>query len=276
MGARIVTGTVKTITSLTNPLVKSLRALHLKKHRDETGLFLAEGLQLVRYAIEANWKIDNLVCAAGGLGDGAIADAAAQTKSSGGTVLQVPAAVLAKIARRDNPQAVLGVFRQRFGNLARVGEPHGGSGLWVALERIRDPGNLGTIIRTADAAGAQGVILIGESCDPFSGETVRATMGSIFHVPVMRVGESDFIDHAGTTPARLVGTHLTGAIDYRKADYRPPCVLVMGNEQKGLSDALAGACDQLVRIPMAGRAESLNLAVATGLMIYEARRGALA
>ena len=275
MSAKTVTGTVKTVTSLTNPLVKSLRALHLKKHRDETGLFLAEGLQLVRYAIEANWTVETLVCAAGSLDDGAIADAAAQTKTAGGTVLQVPVAVLAKIARRDNPQTVLGVFRQRFGSLAKVGELLRGSGLWVALDRIRDPGNLGTIIRTADAAGAQGVILIGESCDPFATETVRATMGSIFHVPVARAGESDFIDHAKTTPVRLVGTHLTGAVDYRKADYRPPCALVMGNEQKGLSDALARACDQLVRIPMAGRAESLNLAVATGLMIYEARRGAL-
>ena len=275
MSAKVVTGTVKMVTSLTNPLVKSLRALHLKKRRDETGLFLAEGLQLVRYAIEANWTVETLVCAAGSLDQSAIADAAAQTKAAGGTVLKVPAAVLAKIARRDNPQTVLGVFRQRFGSLAKVGEPRGGSGLWVALDRIRDPGNLGTIIRTADAAGAESVILIGESCDPFAAETVRATMGSIFHVPVARAGESDFIDHAKTTPARLVGTHLTAAIDYRKADYRPPCVLVMGNEQKGLSDALAGACGQLVRIPMAGRAESLNLAVATGLMIYEARRGAL-
>jgi len=268
-------GTVKTVTSLTNPLVKSLRALHLKKYREETGLFLAEGLQLVRYAIEADWKVETLVCAAGSLDQDTIAEAAAQTKAAGGTVLQVPAAVLAKIARRDNPQAVLGVFRQRFASLAKVGGPHGGSGLWVALDRIRDPGNLGAIIRTADAAGAAGVILIGESCDPFSSETVRATMGSIFHVPVARAGESDFIDHAKATSARLVGTHLTGDVDYRKADYRPPSVLVMGNEQKGLSDALAGACDQLVCIPMAGRAESLNLAVATGLMIYEARRGAL-
>jgi TrmH family RNA methyltransferase len=275
MSAKAVTGTVKTVTSLANPLVKSLRALHLKKHRDETGLFLAEGLQLVRYAIEANWKIETLVCATDSLDEDAIADAAAQTKAAGGMVLQVPIAVLAKIARRDNPQTVLGAFRQHFGKLAETVRPDAGSGLWVALDRIRDPGNLGTIIRTVDAANAEGVILIGESCDPFSSETVRATMGSIFHVPLTRTGESEFLDHAKTTTMRLVGTHLTGAVDFRNADYQSPCVLVMGNEQKGLSDALANSCDQLVRIPMAGRAESLNLAVATGLMIYEARRDAL-
>ena len=275
MSKKVVTGTVKTVTSLANPLVKSLRALHLKKHRDEAGLFLAEGLQLVRYAIEAGWKIETLVCAAGSFDREAVADAAAQTKAEGGTVLQVPAAVLAKIARRDNPQAVLAALHQRVGALAQVAEPNAGSGLWVALDRVRDPGNLGTIIRTADAAGVAGVILVGESCDPFSTETVRATMGSIFHVPVVRAGESDFIDHAKETSARLVGTLVGGALDYRQADYRPPCLLVMGNEQQGMSDTLAKACDQLVRIPMAGRAESLNLAVATGLMIYEARRGAL-
>jgi TrmH family RNA methyltransferase len=138
---------------------------------------------------------------------------------------------------------------------------------------VRDPGNLGTIVRTADAAGMRGVALVGAHCDPFGLESVRATMGSIFHVPLARIGEDALVAQAKRLRARLIGTHLTAAaIDYRKADYRPPLILLMGNEQRGLTDKLAAACDAVVRIPMRGKADSLNLAVSTGLMIYEAVR----
>jgi TrmH family RNA methyltransferase len=173
-----------------------------------------------------------------------------------------------KITRRENPQNVVGVFRQRFAPQSAVGR----EGIWVALDRVRDPGNLGTIIRTADAAGLAGVALVGSSVDPFAVETVRATMGSIFHVPVARMGEEDFLALAKRGKARLVGTHLNATIDYRQANYAPPLILVMGNEQQGLSEELAEACDDLVRIPMREKADSLNLAVSTGLIIYEALR----
>jgi RNA methyltransferase, TrmH family len=183
---------------------------------------------------------------------------------------KLPAAqVLEKIARRDNPQNVIGVFRQRFAAEAAIGR----EGVWVALDRVRDPGNLGTIIRTVDAAGLAGVALVGACVDPFAVETVRATMGSVFHVAITRTGEDGLIAQARRHGARLIGTHLTAkAIDYRAADYRQPLILLMGNEQQGLTEKLAAACDALVRIPMRGRADSLNLAVSTALMIYEALR----
>jgi TrmH family RNA methyltransferase len=177
--------------------------------------------------------------------------------------------VLEKITRRENPQSVVGVFRQRFAPETEIGK----GGIWVALDRVRDPGNLGTILRTADAAGMRGVALVGASCDPFSLEAVRATMGSIFHMPLARISEDGLIAQAKRSGARLIGTHLTAAaIDYRNADYSPPLILLMGNEQQGLTERLSAACDVLVRIPMRGKADSLNLAVSTGLMIYEALR----
>ena len=145
----------------------------------------------------------------------------------------------------------------------------------MALEQVRDPGNLGTIIRTVDSVGAKGVILVGETCDPFSFETVRATMGSLFHVPLAKTGRDAFLAWAKTTGVRLVGTHLKATHDYRKVESRAPTVLVMGNEQAGMTDDMTGACDVRVKIPMAGRADSLNLAVATGVMLYELRRGQL-
>jgi TrmH family RNA methyltransferase len=262
-------GAFKKVTSLANPLVKEIRALHLKKHRDETGLFIAEGQKLARDAVEGGWPIHTLAYAGTLAGEPALGALAAAAKASGGTVLEVSAPVLEKITRRDNPQNVVGVFRQRFAPSTTVGR----DGIWVALDRVRDPGNLGTIVRTADAAGLAGVALVGACCDPFALEAVRATMGSIFHVPLARVGEAALIAQAKRHGAHLVGTHLSaGTTDYGAADYSSPLILLMGNEQQGLTDTLAAACDELVRIPMRGRADSLNLAVSTGLMIYEALR----
>jgi TrmH family RNA methyltransferase len=265
-------GSFKKVTSLGNPLVKQIRALHQKKERDETGLFLAEGQKLVRDAAEGGWPIEMLAIATGQMHDEAIGALAARTKAGGGIVLEVSAQVLEKITRRDNPQSVVGVFRQRFAPENIIGR----QGLWVALDRVRDPGNLGTIVRTADATGVAGVVLVGACVDPFGVETVRATMGSIFHVPIVRASEEAFLAAVQRQRTRLVGTHLAAAtIDYREADYSAPTVLLMGNEQQGLTERLAQACDALVRIPMRGRADSLNLAVSTGVMIYEALRPVL-
>jgi TrmH family RNA methyltransferase len=262
-------GTFKKITSLANPLVKEIRALQQKKHRDESGLFLAEGQKLVHDAVDGGWRVEMLAYAAASAGEAAIGVLAAETKASGGTVLEVSSQVLEKITRRENPQNVMGVFRQHFTPESEIGN----GGIWVALDRVRDPGNLGTIIRTADAAGLRGVVVVGASCDAFGLEAVRATMGSIFHVPLARTSEDGLIAQARRRGARLIGTHLTAAaIDYRKADYSPPLILLMGNEQQGLTEKLSGACDALVRIPMRGKADSLNLAVSTALMIYEALR----
>lgn len=269
MSERPRTGTFKKITSLANPLVKDIRALHQKKHRDETGLFIAEGQKLVRDAVDGGWPVEMLAYAASHAGEAAIGALAAETKAGGGAVLEVSAQVLEKITRRENPQTVVGVFRQKLAPESAIGR----EGIWVALDRVRDPGNLGTIVRTADAAGLAGVALVGAACDPFGLEAVRATMGSIFHVPLAQTSEAGLVAAAKRHGARIVGTHLSAAtIDYREADYCAPLILLMGNEQQGLTETLAAHCDQLVRIPMRGRADSLNLAVSTGVMVYEALR----
>ncbi len=267
-------GRVKDITSLANPLVKDLKALALKKFRDQQNAFMAEGLKLVIDALDLGWTIRTLVFAKSSLGNPAVEKVAARTVAAGGDVLEVSEKILAAITRRDNPQMVVGVFAQK--SLALTDIRPGRGDVWVALDRVRDPGNLGTIIRTVDAVGARGVILIGETTDPFSVEAVRATMGSIFAVPVARTSPEGFLTWRKGFSGLVAGTHLKGAVDYRSVDYGGrPLVLLMGNEQQGLPETLAGACDVLLRIPQAGRADSLNLAVATGVMLFEARRGAL-
>jgi len=267
-------GQVKEVTSLANPIVKDIKALALKKFRDRENAFIAEGLKLVIDALDLGWTIRTLVFSKSGLGNPAVEKAAARTVAAGGLVLEVNDKVIAAITRRDNPQMVIGVFEQRWTQLDKV-RPGDGD-VWVALDRVRDPGNLGTVIRTVDAVGAKGVILVGDTTDPFAIETVRATMGSIFAVPVVRAGADAFLAWRRDFRGLVAGTHLKGAVDYRTVDYAgKPVVLLMGNEQQGLPENLAAACDRLLRIPQAGRADSLNLAVATGVMLYEIRRSAL-
>lgn len=264
-------GQVKEVTSLANPIVKDIKALTVKKSREESGAFLAEGLKLVIDAVELGWTIRTLVYAKAAKGKPLVEQVAAKTVAAGGLVLEVSEKVIASITRRDNPQMVVGVFDQRWRQLRDV-KPTAGE-TWVALDRVRDPGNLGTIIRTADAAGASGVILVGETTDPFSLETVRATMGSVFAVPVVKATPEEFLAWKKTAGVSVVATHLAGAVDYRTIDYKKkPVVLLMGNEQSGLPDVLAKEADALARIPQAGRADSLNLAVATAVMLFEARR----
>jgi len=267
-------GQVKEVTSLANPLIKDIKALAQKKFRDQQNAFMAEGLKLVIDALDLGWSIKTLVFAKAGRGNAAVEKVAVRTVAAGGTVLEVSEKVLVAITRRDNPQMVVGVFSQKFLALRDI-RAHDGD-VWVALDRVRDPGNLGTVIRTVDAVGAKGVILVGETTDPFSVETVRATMGSIFAVPVTKATPEAFLAWRNSFSGLVAGTHLKGAVDYRSVDFsRGPVLLMMGNEQQGLPDNLAESCDRLLRIPQAGRADSLNLAVATGIMLFEIRRGAL-
>jgi TrmH family RNA methyltransferase len=260
--------TSRAVTSLTNPTVKAVRALHLRKERDETGLFVAEGLKTVTEGVETGHAPRILLYGAEAGSHSLLQKAAQATRAAGGEVIEVTDAILAKVSRRDNPQAVVGVFEQVFRPLEVI-EPQAAR-CWVALHRVRDPGNLGTIVRTADAAGCGGVILVGECCDPYSVEAVRATMGSIFAVPLTRASEAEFAAWRNGWPGSVVGTLLSAETDYREADYARPTLILMGNEQQGLPPDMAALCDVNVKIPMRGRADSLNLSVATGIMIYAA------
>ena len=255
----------RAVTSLTNPTVKAVRALHLRKEREESGLFLAEGLKIITEAVELG-HAPKILLYGPDAGHPLLQKAIAATEAAGGEVIEVTRDILEKISRRENPQMVIGVFPQAFTPLDAL-EPKSAD-CWVALDRVRDPGNLGTVVRTADSAGCGGVVLVGDCCDPYSVEAVRATMGSIFAVKIAKASVPEFLDWRARWPGSVVGTLLTATVDYRSADYRRPAMVLMGNEQAGLPSELAAACDVAVKIPMRGRADSLNLSVATGIMIY--------
>ncbi len=259
---------IKQITSLTNQTVKDIRALHMRKEREATGHFLSEGLKIIIDALDQG--ITPLILVYGKDADPhpLLKRAIDETLKAKGEVLEVTREILEKISRKDNPQMVVAVFAQRIATLSDINPDS--NDVWVALEQVRDPGNLGTIIRTADAAGIGGVILIGDCVDPFSVETVRATMGSVFALPIVKCTREEFLADRGRWTGSVVGTLLTAKHDHRSAPYRRPTLIVMGTEQSGLTPDIAATCDTNVKIPMRGRADSLNLSVATGIMIYAA------
>lgn len=260
----------RVITSLQNEQVKFIRSLDMRKVRRETGLFSVEGAALIVTARDSGWLPRTLIYAAGEKQRPIVGGLVEWALAAGADCLEVTEAIIAKLASKENPQNVMAVFEQRWASPpVAAAAPAGGA--WLALEQVRDPGNLGTIIRTADAVGVGGIVLIGASCDPYSPEAARATMGSIFSVPVARLDHPSFLQWLASWPGDVVGTHLSGTDDFRKVAYRSPTLLVMGSEGAGLSSELTAACTRLVKIPMAGRLDSLNLAVATALALYQIR-----
>ena len=257
-----------TITSFGNAAIKRLRSLHDKKGRRAEGLFLAEGLRLVTEAVEAGHVPRVLLTSEEAAAHPLARAAALATQAGGGEVLSATREILAKVTGKDNPGAVVSAFAVWPTPLDAI--DRNAAGHFVVCEGLKDPGNLGTILRTADATGAGGVILLDQSCDPFSVEAVRASMGALFTQPLAQADAAAFFAWLRAGPGMLAGTYLgPGTVDYQAVRYAAPTFAFMGNEQSGLSADHAARCDVLVRMPMAGKADSLNVAVACGVMLYE-------
>ena len=266
MTCRTVATMVDVITSSANPTLKALRSLHEKKYRRADGRFLAEGLRIVAEAVETGVVPEVLVFAQGHADHPLVARLIAATEGGGGQAIATTLTMLNRLTLKDNPQAVVGVFRARPLPLAQLDRT--AARLWLVVQALKDPGNLGTILRTGDAVGAGGVILLDDCCDPFSVEAVRASMGAIFTQSVTMTTGSAFFDWLRTGPGFLAGAALSGAIDYRRVSYLAPTFLLLGNEAAGLPADYAARCDVLVKLPMHGRADSLNVAVAAGVLAY--------
>lgn len=254
------------ITAYSNPIVKAARLLREKRHRREQRRFLAEGLRILTEAREAGRLPVELFFAAQErhpLLERLIAD----TEAAGGSVIATTRDILSKLSGKDNPGAVVGVYAEFETALSHI--DRSAASIWLVAERLRDPGNLGTILRTADAVGAGGLILVDDCVDPFSVEAVRASMGAIFTVPIARADWSGFRNWLRDGPGTLVGLSLDTEHDYRAPSYPSPTFLLTGNEAQGMPDFMAAECDLLVKIPMFGKADSLNAAVATAVMAYQ-------
>jgi len=256
------------ISSAANPVVKRMRLLGDRKHRRREGAFVVEGIQPVWQAVEAGADVEVLVVAPDLLGSRTAGMVAAQ-EAAGVRVARLTGELFARISARDGPSGLAAIVRGRIPGLASL--PVTPESVFVALHEIGNPGNLGTIIRTADAAGAAGVVLIGAAADPFDPAAVKASMGALFAVPVARAADPAefFAWAAGLT---VITTSAKARTSFWEAGYARPLALLLGAEGAGLPDDVLAGGDLQVRIPMTGTAESLNLAVAAGLLLYQARR----
>lgn len=255
------------ITGFSNPLVKQARALREKKLRRREGLFLAEGLRILTEAREAGALPERLFLAQGADPHPLRDRLVAETEAAGGDVVLTTADILARISGKENPQAVVGLYRDRA--VALAGLDRASAPIWFVAQAMRDPGNLGTLLRIGDAVGAGGLILVDDCVDPFSVEAVRASMGALFTQAIAPARWADFLAWLRAGPGQLVGASLNTATDYQAPRYAAPTFLLIGNEARGLPADYETACDLLVRMPMMGKADSLNAAVAGAVMAYE-------
>jgi TrmH family RNA methyltransferase len=257
------------ITSFSNETVKRLRALRDKKARKAEGLFLAEGLRILAEARDSGRLPEIIAYSAAGGVHPLAAEIIAAAEAKGADVIETTPDILSKMSGKDNPQAILGAYRQPDTSIAAI--DRGASPLWIVAQALRDPGNIGTILRTGDATGAGGLILIDDSADPYSVEAVRASMGAIFTQQVASARWEEFIPWLRSGPGQLVGTSLKTTHDYLDPEYEQPCFLLVGNESQGLPESYEAECDLLVKIPMMGRADSLNAAIAVAVMAFQVR-----
>jgi TrmH family RNA methyltransferase len=255
------------ITAFSNPLIKRVRSLRDKRHRREEGLFLAEGLRILAEAQEAGRLPEYIFFAQDSAGHPLVRRLVAAVEGAGGEAIETDRDILHKLSGKDNPQTVIGVYRAFDTALDRIDRST--ADIWIVAQSLRDPGNLGTILRTGDAVGAGGLILIDECVDPFSVEAVRASMGALFTQTIATANWADFLTWLRAGPGQLVGMSLNTDFDYQQPRYAAPTFLLVGNEAQGLPADYAAACDLLVKMPMLGKADSLNAAVATAVMAYE-------
>lgn len=254
------------ITSLSNPLIKQARALRQKKARLESGLFLVEGLHHVGEVLEAGWDVEAVLYASGVLTSAFAHDII--TRLAFMPQLVTPQ-VMELLADKENPQGILAVVRQKRIQLKDLSMTAGTIKCAVALVSPQDPGNVGTILRTMDAVGADVLFQLDGGVDLYHPTVIRSSMGTMFWKPIVQTSFDEFVHWARSGNLQLIGTSAHGDVDYHTLVPQMPWVLVLGNEQKGLAPEQTKICDVTVSLPMMGRVSSLNLSVAAGVLLYQ-------
>ena len=250
------------ITSLSNPLIKQARALHQKKARVESGSFLVEGIHHIGEAFEAGWEVESVLYSSGLLTSPFAHDLISRLAFQ---PQPVTPQVMESMADKENPQGILAIVRQKRNQLKDV-RPFTRA---VALVAPQDPGNVGTILRTLDAVGADALFLLDGGVEPYHPSVVRASMGTIFWKPIIQASFNTFVEWARDGKYQLIGTSAKADVDYRAFTPQTPWILVLGNEQKGMTPEQSAACQVNLSLPMQGRVSSLNLAVAAGVLLYQ-------
>jgi len=259
------------ITSRQNPKIKQIRSLDSRKQRQKQGVFVVEGIRHVGEAVESGAQFEYLLHAPDLLTSDYAYNLITQLELRNVPVFSTIPEVFSDLAGKENPQGIIAVVRQK---LTALGGLNSDTFTWgVAIEQPQDPGNLGTILRTLDAAGGDGLIVLGGGTDIFHPTAVRASMGSLFWKPVVYASLDEFQAWQNVHKYHIYGSSAKGTADYRKVNYQSPAILLLGSEREGLSLQALSLCEEVVRLPMHGRATSLNLSVAAGVLLYEIAHG---
>lgn len=256
------------LTSTANPQIKAIRKLRERKERQQTGLYFIEGLRIVTEAVQQSAPIETLIVAPALLTSNLARDLLAEAAQRGLSILEVSEAVFASLSQKEGPQGLAAVLHQQYQPLHSI-HPQPGQ-TWVVLDSVQDPGNLGTILRTHDAVGGSGVILLDQCTDAYDPTAVRASMGALFSQQLVRARLEEFQAWQQSKNLAVIGTSDKAQDNYHGFAYPDPLLLLMGSERQGLQPEHLRLCQAVVRIPMQGRSDSLNLAVATALVLYEA------
>lgn len=255
------------ITSLTNFQIKDIRKLRVRKERERRQLSFIEGIRLVADAVQHPDTVETLVVAPELLSSPFAQELVRQHSQSGAPCLEVSAEVFQSLSQKDGPQGLGAVIRQHWMPLSQI--QLAGRTLWMALDAVQDPGNLGSILRTCDAVGCTGVILIGHATDPYDPAALRGSMGAIFSLQLVKASFSEFAAWKQCNSYQVVGTSDSAKVNYTAVSYTLPLILLMGSERLGLLQEQQAMCDVMVKIPMVGQSDSLNVSVASGIVLYE-------
>jgi len=253
------------ITSKSNPKIKYIRKLQDRKTREENDEFYIEGIRIVGEAVSCFWKIKEVYYSPDLLDDGFGTKLIQSLRIQEIKIVELSKDVFKSISIKDGPKGISAIVEKKRFPIEKILS----GGIWIALDRIQDPGNLGTIFRTADAVGAAGVILIDNCTDPYDISAIRGSMGAIFSLQVVKSNSLELVNFIQSNGLLTIGTSDSAQLDYRLGNYSENMILMMGSEREGLSDPLVNICSTLVKIPMVGKSDSLNLAVATGICLYE-------
>lgn len=254
------------ITSPSNSKIKLVRKLRNKKFRDENQLFYIEGPRIISEAFDENWKFDQVIYCMDLINDEYSNQLLEKILKAGFDSYEVNKQVFESFSIKSGPKGLAAVLYPITYGIEHVKEL---SGLWVGLDRIQDPGNLGTIMRTIDSVGGSGVLLIDQCTDPFDIAAIRGSMGAIFSLKIVKTDHNTFSKFLTGKGFPIIGTSDSAENNYQSISYNKDMILLMGSEREGLSNPLVKVCDTLVRIPMVGKSDSLNLAVATSICLYE-------
>lgn len=258
------------ITSIKNPLIKEIKSLYRKKDRNKLGLFIVEGIKIIEEIVDMGYSFKNILYTDSLLDSKDGSSLFSKINDMEG-LIHISRNVFKEISDTENPQGILGLVHIKVHNIGELNINK--NTLLLYLDRVQDPGNMGTIIRTADAFNIDGIILRDGCVDPYNPKVVRATMGSIFRVPIYFANNGiDQIKRLKNLGMKIYSTSLDDSLDINKVDFNDNSLVVIGNESNGVSKEICDISDSLIKIPMPGGSESLNAGVAASIIMYEAMK----